>query len=470
MTGPAKKTENIDLIFKNKITLSTSRIYIGDGGDLCARLRGDGYSREFKNIENGSFLNGYFSEILQNSTVGNILAIESILPLNDSVFTADQGGLLNNNGDNMFVNIVDDFGADNTGTSNTTTQIQNAINGTRPGQIIFFPEGTYLVTPGVLDFSSRRFIGEFAHTSLKTVIKADSSGTNLINVNSRTHIEKMVFAGNNLVQTSLFVGSAHDSVLRDIQATSALNFAIRIQYASLFGQNIKASNSERGISLEATNGSTFYGLSAGQCNGVGIKTTGGAAGEPQSGQFSLFGFTIDFANKDGYESQMLVDGNEGAYFHGAYIEGNGTGLIVDSNAHNCIFDGLRFVGGGPFTMVDLKFSRKNTFIGLSAAGEQDGFNRFLIDTGVSGNRKSEQNTFIGCFRESRLSSEGCGLTLSDGTTTWTARTGQNNFIVANSAPTVGLWFAGDTILSESGSPWGWKCVSKGVPGTWVALG
>jgi polygalacturonase len=46
-------------------------------------------------------------------------------------------------------NVVADYGADNTGASYATVNIQNAINACQPGDILFFPDGTYLMDSGL---------------------------------------------------------------------------------------------------------------------------------------------------------------------------------------------------------------------------------------------------------------------------------------------------------------------------------
>ncbi|TPG33901.1 glycosyl hydrolase family 28 protein [Flavobacterium pectinovorum] len=46
-------------------------------------------------------------------------------------------------------NVVADYGADNTGASYATVNIQNAINACQPGDVLFFPDGTYLMDSGL---------------------------------------------------------------------------------------------------------------------------------------------------------------------------------------------------------------------------------------------------------------------------------------------------------------------------------
>ncbi|MFQ6600112.1 glycosyl hydrolase family 28 protein [Flavobacterium sp. C3NV] len=46
-------------------------------------------------------------------------------------------------------NVVTGYGADNTGATYATVQIQNAINACQPGDILFFPDGTYLMDSGL---------------------------------------------------------------------------------------------------------------------------------------------------------------------------------------------------------------------------------------------------------------------------------------------------------------------------------
>lgn len=46
-------------------------------------------------------------------------------------------------------NVVTGYGADNTGGSYATVAIQNAINACQPGDILFFPDGTYLMDSGL---------------------------------------------------------------------------------------------------------------------------------------------------------------------------------------------------------------------------------------------------------------------------------------------------------------------------------
>ena len=46
-------------------------------------------------------------------------------------------------------NVVTGYGADNTGANYATVAIQNAINACQPGDILFFPDGTYLMDSGL---------------------------------------------------------------------------------------------------------------------------------------------------------------------------------------------------------------------------------------------------------------------------------------------------------------------------------
>jgi polygalacturonase len=46
-------------------------------------------------------------------------------------------------------NVVTGYGADNTGATYATVNIQNAINACQPGDILFFPDGTYLMDSGL---------------------------------------------------------------------------------------------------------------------------------------------------------------------------------------------------------------------------------------------------------------------------------------------------------------------------------
>lgn len=46
-------------------------------------------------------------------------------------------------------NVVTDYGADNTGANYATVNIQNAINACQPGDVLFFPDGTYLMDSGL---------------------------------------------------------------------------------------------------------------------------------------------------------------------------------------------------------------------------------------------------------------------------------------------------------------------------------
>ncbi len=47
------------------------------------------------------------------------------------------------------LNVVSDYGADNTGKTYATSQIQNAIDACRPGDTLLIPSGTYLMNSGL---------------------------------------------------------------------------------------------------------------------------------------------------------------------------------------------------------------------------------------------------------------------------------------------------------------------------------
>jgi hypothetical protein len=52
---------------------------------------------------------------------------------------------LNATGGGNMINVVDDYGADNTGTSRADEDIQDAMDAAADGDILYFPEGTYLI-------------------------------------------------------------------------------------------------------------------------------------------------------------------------------------------------------------------------------------------------------------------------------------------------------------------------------------
>jgi parallel beta-helix repeat protein len=81
----------------------------------------------------------------------------------------DKIGILNRKIDHVWVDVVEDFGADPTGATDSTIAIQNAIESVTSGTI-YFPEGTYLISSTIWIHSNIRLKGAGGRTK-KSIIK-----------------------------------------------------------------------------------------------------------------------------------------------------------------------------------------------------------------------------------------------------------------------------------------------------------
>ena len=79
----------------------------------------------------------------------------------------------------VYIDVVNDYGADNTGVTETSAQIMQAYNSSSNGSCLYFRPGTYKINPNVLNFMSttHRFKGEPGQTTFKANSKGHDPAT-----------------------------------------------------------------------------------------------------------------------------------------------------------------------------------------------------------------------------------------------------------------------------------------------------
>lgn len=71
---PPTQSEPVTPHASNAIGPPVRALWIGTGGDLVYKLRGDTASRTLKNIPNGTLIPGFFSHVVNTSTASDIVA------------------------------------------------------------------------------------------------------------------------------------------------------------------------------------------------------------------------------------------------------------------------------------------------------------------------------------------------------------------------------------------------------------
>ena len=110
----------------------------------------------------------------------------------------DKIGILNEKFSNAWVDVVKDFGADPTGATDSTTAIQNAINSLRgKGGTVYFPNGVYLVSNLIVNFSFVRLLGQSRHAILKLKNNSNNNVLSILGIQtSYCAIENLRIDGN----------------------------------------------------------------------------------------------------------------------------------------------------------------------------------------------------------------------------------------------------------------------------------
>jgi hypothetical protein len=281
------------------------------------------------------------------------------------------------------------YGADPTGASDSTAAIQNAINAAQSagGGVVYFPAGTYLVTPSgspavglTVSSNNVRFAGAGASAS---VLKKNGNGTLLSFTGTTspssgsTHvrycgIENLGFNGNGLTGTVWQLYYCDNFFVRDVQVTS---------------------NADLAIDCVEFWDSRFYNMVVVSCSGSASSTTQPNMWIRDASASSGVGASTGNSN-----NITLVGCRFEAFGTGALWVSQGTSN--SSNPNNVKILGCKFEGdaiqGGPVIQTDN--STKQVIIDgchVQMGGFASGFSTAQIAISLGGGEHVLSNTAIG---------------------------------------------------------------------------
>ncbi len=369
------------------------------------------------------------------------------------------------------INVVDEFNVDNTGLSDTTDKIQNALTGTAAGDTLWFPTGTYLVTPDVLSISNRSLIGSSAGLGMSPTFKAAAAGTYLVQLHGNADSDGFTYDCNNVCATGLYANAVSGTIATQL-ALNATDFGMIWKEGGALSILCSVRSSQKGHQLIAPSGSMFEQPSASDIQGLGFEWIGGAATAPpssQSGVCLIEDLNLKTCGIAG-GAQMHIRGAEGGILSFATIEWatDGDGILMDEDTHNTTVENGWFKNAGAVSKpIHLGGPvQACTFINNALGPLGIGPVIYCDDPSNHWN-----NTYIGNAQQSRTAPTPAILRLFDGFTTYDMMPMAGE-LTAPTVPTLGKWDVGQRVWRSTGAsgPMGWFCSVAGVPGTWVAFG
>ncbi|MGE3676217.1 MAG: hypothetical protein AB7K71_41490, partial [Polyangiaceae bacterium] len=224
------------------------------------------------------------------------------------------------------------WGADPTGTSDSSAAFYAAFTGTHFGQEILVPNGTYKLQPDhpTLRFWERRWTGESAssYTNRHTTIIPTGPGTYLAQLSGAGHVRNLTFDAQDLCDYAFYCSAAHGSVVENVTCLNAKEAGALLYNSTMTVKKLDGSHSKVGLILRGCNGSQFEWLSATYNDYEGLIVQGNwSYTTSQAGSCSILGGVHDLnCQEDTSASQLLLDGAEQVRIHSMYIEGEGAGL------------------------------------------------------------------------------------------------------------------------------------------------
>jgi hypothetical protein len=267
------------------------------------------------------------------------------------------------------------YGADPTGAADSTTAIQNAINAAQSagGGVVYFPAGTYLVTPSgspavglTVSSNSVRFAGAGAAAS---ILKKTAAGTLLSFTGTTspstgsTHvrycgIENLGLSGNGQTGSALQLYYVDNFYARDMQVTSNSDLAIDCVefWDSRFYNMVVVSCSG---SVSSTTQPAMWIRNASAASGVGSSTGNSNNVTLTACRFEAFGtgalwVSQGTSNSSNPNNIKVI----GCKFEGDAIQG-GPAVQFDNSTKSCIVDDCHVqIGGfaGGFSIAQVAIS------------------------------------------------------------------------------------------------------------------
>jgi hypothetical protein len=385
-------------------------------------------------------------------------------------------------GDDMgvYIDVVNEYGADNTGATETSAQIMAAYNGAPAGSCLYLRGGTYKINPNVLNCTTRplRLLAEKNVTLIAN--SAGGSGSYLLRVSvNDSRIQGVEIDCNSVVDDGIVLDPAHGTVVEDCWIWRPARYGIHNKLGRINLAYVRISYGKIGFYLKAPNGTIAVGCFADNTTDQGWWITGPGAGEVQSGSCSLLGCGTEFCNTSGTAESVLLDGVYGCNWTGGYWEADQFPILkLRNRAQVCTVRAIRGTANAPTTapyLVEVYDSRCNT-VEMSCAGDlSKAVREYVGDNAVPATNWDSFGNQYRIIREQGSWGAGVleygGIVLEDSSaTTNTFRLDSTGALLGSGAPTIGVWRPGDFIRSNvAGSTFGWRCTVGGFPGTWVTV-
>jgi len=426
-------------------------------GDIAARLSGDATARFFPG-PGGRPIDGDFRLITKSRTT----VASAFSMLEDRAFQPFQEEDPLATG----INIVDEFNADNTGATNSTTALVNAYSGTVVGDTLFFPPGTYVVDPDVLVITNRRLIG--SGVSSGATLKASGAGTSILKASATCLIDGLRFDCNNVCERGLWAYQLLGGTVANVSVVKAAGYGILAFESSALFASCSVSAGDSGFKVVGCNASAFLRCQATSNQKIGLEVWGGAyagAGSSLSGQCEFIACVLDLNGLDTTSPAARIWGVENFSIVGGYVE-SGAGVEISEDTHNSLISIPNINTSASVACLILGKVQACQFIGNHGSTNATQGRIYCNDPA-----NFRENMFFGNHQTSRIAPAPMNVVLDNGGTPYTF-TPSGGVLHATAAPTLGVWRKSDRIWNNNAgsSPMGWYCSVAGTPGTWLAFG
>lgn len=409
------------------------------------------------------------------------------------------------------INVLD-FGADNTGVSDSTTKIQSAIDATPDGGLVYLPPGVYKIssplqisksihlhsttdTAAIVCFSCN---GIFINKCQKVEITNIEIAQNVRYSSSPNTYIGIYVDGDNLSRPQWHV---YDNVFIDGFETGIVTNWI---WATLFNKItvLYGKNGLKANGLSVNNQVTNCAFN-GDNTGIGLFLDGSSAAS-EGWMISNSLFYANAIGIFGYGYTHVLVSNciiDFCYTQGILIQNSPT----DFAGNWCIANNYIAMAGGTAAI-----HQYNTISNFQNRGNQISNNHILsyygtvcsygvlLEQAYSINNSICNNSFwkfsvydiAATHGPTTISNNMCLSTLAVNISAANASVSNNvgvvlktsaalstniggiNYTSSDAAPLTGTWFQGDVcwnIYATAGGTPGWVCVSSGTPGTWKAM-
>lgn len=356
-------------------------------------------------------------------------------------------------------------GAVGDGVTDDTAAFAQAAAVAGDGGSVCVPVGTYQIdADSAIQWGGRSWVGEFAHATDRSVIRARTAGTALINSTSRIQLAFLVVSGGSLANDAVRLNGADDSLIFDVGCFSGVVSGFHVLDAvRVTAVQVSGTSCPTGCLLERVRGD-FYAL-AGDANTVrGIHVVGTGTDADMSLP-NIFGALLEL--NTGAE-QALIEGVRGGRLSGLYAEGVGDGIVIDGDTRNFHLGSCSFIGGGaPNVAVRLLDAKQCSFTGVAASGAPSSeYGRIRVEGA------SERNSFLSCHLRSGVTTLPMTVEFFDGVGSYECFPNSGDTFKGPAAPTRGNWKQGQMVFNSAptgGSTLLWRCTVTGAPGTWEAV-